>query len=74
MLIKWNPQQLEMLSKMNVPFNAIQEMTDDQLDDLYEIVPDYLEFDSNGEPTEQCLVVESMIDALAVAMQERDLF
>lgn len=73
MKIEWSEKQLELLAKMEIPFDYLGELSDDQLSELYDIVPDCLTFDHAGEPTGDCNIVESLIDTLAAVMNPRGL-
>ena len=74
MPILWNAEQLRVLGTMDTEIDYLGEMSDDQLSELYNIVPDYLEFDRvTGEPINDCLVVESILDTLADMMEPRGL-
>lgn len=73
MKIDWKPKHIIMLSAMQIPFDYADDMTDDQLEQLYEAVPDYLEFDENGVPTEKGGIVEEMITLVSVEMRKRKL-
>ena len=73
MKIQWSDNQRDMLSRMDVPFDFEKDMSDDELESLYEIAPEYLYFMPNGEPTGECLVVESIITALTKPMRNRGL-
>ena len=72
MKIIWNDEQQKILEKMNLPFDFRSDLSDDEMNDLYEITPDYMEF-PDGEPTKECLIVESIMDALIPPMKERGL-
>lgn len=73
MALDWNKKQLDTLAKMDIPFDVAQELTDDQLEQLYEIVPDHLEFDKNAEPTDQGAIVEDILTLVGAEMGKRGL-
>lgn len=73
MALRWNQKQLNMLAKMGLPFDPKQELGDDQLEQLYDVIPDYLEFEKEGNPTPAGAVVEDMLTLVAAEMEKRNL-
>lgn len=74
MHISWNAEQLRALSAMDTSIDYLGDLTDDDLNGLYDIVPDYLFFDKNGNPDKETYIVESIITDLANVMSPRGLF
>lgn len=67
MYIRWSEEQAATLDKANVPVDFRADMDDDDLDALYEIVPDHLQQSGFSD------LWEDILTAVAVAMEERHL-
>lgn len=77
MIIKWDKKQFEMLNKMSVPFDVQKDLNDDELEELYDIVPDFMlgkaGWDGKNEPGADFLLCEDIVTVLAGKMKERGL-
>jgi hypothetical protein len=73
MKIDWKPIHIPILSLMKMPFDYTDDMTDEQLEQLYDVIPDYLEFDENGDPTKECEIVEEILTFTGKEMGRRGL-
>lgn len=71
--IAWTKDELELLREMNLEFNPSSNLTDDNLELLYDLAPEYLEFTDDGEPTARCMTAENIITKLSGAMGPRGL-
>jgi len=76
LFIKWNERQLETLKKMDISMDVNKDLNDDDLDLLYEVVPDYMLAKSEGDPDDpksEWNVCEDIITILGQKMDERGL-
>lgn len=73
MKIAWTDGEAALLSNMNLPFDHGVQLSDSQIEDLYDTAPDFLEFSQGGIPTATCLVVENIITKLTEVMRQRGL-
>ena len=68
MIIKWAERQEEMLLKMAVPFDIAADLSDEEIENLYEIVPEYmLDHTDTGDnrPDSDFNICEDIITRLA---------
>lgn len=77
MKILWNEAQLNMLAKMKVPFDVSKDITNGELELLYDIVPDFMfekiGWDGRGTPSKDFNTCEDIITILARKMDEEGL-
>ena len=73
-MIKWTEEQLEALRELDLPFDPTLEMTDEQLEQLYEEVPEHFDWHpKTGEPVGDCMLYEDILDELIKEMKPRGL-
>ena len=68
-LIEWNKKEIEILSSLGVPFDFLEPMSKDDLDELYFITGENLcrgqfGFGSDGEPNPPTVILEDITDKL----------
>ncbi len=72
MTVKWTESEKEMLEKMSIPFDYKGDLDNNQIDILYEMIPDYmLDFTdtSDDRPSSDFNICEDIITKLAEAMK-----
>ena len=75
-MIVWVESEIAILAKMNIPFLYMGYLTDEQLEDLYEIVPDYMMSNTNtsdDSPDSDFNICEGVITKIAMHMEARGL-
>ncbi len=75
MIIKWEEQQKPLLAKMPIPFDVYGDLTDEQLKELYEIIPDYMLKHANihDEDDVDFNLCEDILTLASKAMEKRKL-
>ena len=76
--IKWTKREAEVLAQVYPAFSTDEDLTDNQLEDIYEAVTDCLgagEYGYNlqGEPDAKASTIEDIISRLIPPMRERGL-
>ena len=75
-LIIWEAQELEVLAKMDISFAYKGQLTDAQMEDLYEIVPDYMLSNTDtgdDSPNSEFSICENITTKLAIHLRARGL-
>lgn len=68
MKINFSSEQVELLRKMDIPFNPLSDLTDEEILMLDEIVCEYFSFNGvkeNDEVNHLGLICESILDLIA---------
>ena len=74
-MIHWTDKQLDLLKKLDLPFDPAAEMSDDQLEEMYEEIPEHFEWHpKTGMPVGDCMDYEDMLTLVYKEMEPRGLF
>ena len=76
MLMNWTKREHQILSRMEIAFDYKAEMSNNQIEDLYDIVPDYMMENtdtSDDHPNSDFNICEDIITKLAKALEEKGL-